>query len=671
MNNLIHETSPYLLQHARNPVNWFAWNSEAFEKAKSEDKLILISIGYSSCHWCHVMEHESFEDMPTAKLMNENFVCIKVDREERPDVDAVYMSAVQLMTGRGGWPLNCFALPDGRPIYGGTYFPKAPWQNVLVQLTQMYKHDKKKFLMYADDLVNGIKKTDSLIVANAEVEFSKTTIEKTITNWKKHFDDIEGGPNRAPKFPLPNNYIFLLRYATLAKDNEVLKHVLLTLDKMTYGGIYDHVGGGFARYSTDSLWKVPHFEKMLYDNAQMISLYAEAYTATKNPLYKNVVYETANFIEREMKSDKGFFYSALDADSEGEEGRFYVWRKEDVEKIISNIEYRILNIEVKDVVRDYFSINENGYWEGNYILLRREDDDAIAKRYNISVDELNELISHAKNLLLEERNKRTRPGLDDKSLTSWNALMIDGLCVAHRAFNENKFLELAINNAELLLAKQLKPDGSLYHSYKIGKSTINGFLEDYCFTIEAFISLYQSCFDERWLYEADKLIQYVLKHFSDEETGMFFFTSDIGEQLITRKREIQDNVIPASNSSIAKGLFLLGKYFDKTEYISRSEKMLRNMVADMATYGSAYSNWGILLLQKVFPFYEIAITGNDFEKRLIELQQNYLPNIIVTATNKESELPLLKNRLIKDKTLIYVCENNACKLPVEEMDWKK
>ena len=522
MNKLINETSPYLLQHASNPVNWFAWNKEAFEKAKAEDKLILISIGYSSCHWCHVMEHESFKDEPTAKLMNENFVCIKVDREERPDVDAVYMSAVQLMNGRGGWPLNCFALPDGRPVFGGTYFPKAQWQNILVQLAQMFKQDSEKFLMYADDLVSGIKKTDSLFVPDADVEFSKATLDETMANWKKHFDDIEGGPDRAPKFPLPNNYIFLLRYATLANDREVLKHVLLTLNKMAYGGINDQIGGGFARYSTDSFWKVPHFEKMLYDNAQLIALYSEAYTATKNPLYKIVVYETINFIEREMKSKEGFFYSALDADSEGEEGKYYVWKKEEVEKVVQGSGF---SVEEQKISNEYFSINSDGYWEhDNYILLRKKSDEQIAKQFSISVDELSTMIAQLRKVMLSEREKRIRPGLDDKSLTSWNALMIDGLCCAHRAFNENKFLELAEKNAELFLVKQLKPDGSLFHSYKNGKSTINGFLEDYCFTIEAFISLYQSTFDEKWLNEADKLMQYVLHHFSDEKTNMFFFT---------------------------------------------------------------------------------------------------------------------------------------------------
>lgn len=664
-NALLSETSPYLLQHANNPVNWYAWNDAAFEMAKTENKLVLISIGYSSCHWCHVMEHECFEDQATARIMNENFICIKVDREERPDVDSVYMSAVQLMTGRGGWPLNCFALPDGRPVYGGTYFPKHEWQNILLQLSQMYKHEPEKFLAYADDLVYGIKKSELISVTKEEEQFSKEMVGLIIDNWKKHFDSAEGGPNRAPKFPLPNNYIFLLRYATLANDKEVLAHVLLTLTKLAYGGIYDHVGGGFARYSTDLLWKVPHFEKMLYDNAQLISLYSEAYRSFNNPLYKNVVYETIEFVKREMMSDEGFFYSALDADSEGEEGKFYVWKEEEIRElpIISR------NWEL---IKDYFSVNENGLWEhGNYILLRRENEEIIAERHGISVEELNKIIKEVKSDLLEERNKRKRPGLDDKSLTSWNALTICSLCDAFNSFNEKEFLDMAICNANLILTRQKQTDGKLLHSYKNGKSTITGFLEDYCFTIEAFISLYVCTFDEAWLFEANNLMQYVLKHFEDETTNLFFFNADYDNKLIARKKEIQDNVIPASNSSIGKSLFYLGKYFGNKDYLASAEKMVRQILQSIAPYGSAYSNWSIYVLHLSYPFKEIVFAGDQAHKKRKEFFRSYKTNCIIAGSKIKSKMPLLKERVVENKTLIYVCENNACKLPVEEMEWEK
>lgn len=671
-NNLISETSPYLLQHAHNPVNWFAWSDEAFEKAKAENKLLLISIGYSSCHWCHVMEQESFEDETTAKLMNENFICIKVDREERPDVDAVYMHAVQLMTGRGGWPLNCFALPDGRPVYGGTYFPKEQWNQILNQLSLMYKNDKNKFLQYAEDLTEGIKKSELIELKETKERFSKEILKQTIANWKQRFDNIEGGPAKAPKFPLPNNYIFLLRYATLANDKDLLKHVELTLNKMAYGGIYDHIGGGFARYSTDSLWKAPHFEKMLYDNAQLISLYSEAYRAFKNPLYKNVVYETIEFLKREMMSDEGFFYSALDADSEGEEGKFYVWKEEEIEKIIADCGLRIADLNAQTIIKDYFSINESGLWEhGNYILLRRESEEIIANRHGISVEELNKIIKEVKSDLLIERNNRIRPGLDDKSLTSWNALLISGLCDAYNSFDEKEFLDLAIRNANLILTKQKQPDGKLLHSYKNGKSTITGFLEDYSFTIEAFISLYVCTFDETWLTEANNLMQYAIKHFYDDTTNLFFFNADYDNKLISRKKEIQDNVIPASNSSMAKSLFYLGKYFEDANYISSAEKMLNQIQESVPSYGSAYSNWSIYGLHLSYPFNEIVFAGEKADEKRKEFFRFYKTNCIISGSKMKSEMPLLKERIIENKTLIYVCENNACNLPVEEIDWSK
>ena len=595
-NSLIKESSPYLLQHAHNPVNWFAWNDETLEKAKQENKPILISIGYSACHWCHVMEHESFEDEQVAKLMNDYFVCIKVDREERPDIDQVYMTAVQLMTGQGGWPLNCFALPDGRPVFGGTYFPKQKWMDVLLNIADLYNEKPQRFLDYAEQLTEGIKLAELVKVDENESEFNIDLLHQTYSKWKLRFDTIEGGPNISPKFPLPNNYQFLLQYAFIKslsneKQEEVLKQVELTLHKMAYGGIYDQIGGGFARYSTDSYWKAPHFEKMLYDNAQLVTLYSQAFQATKNPLYKQIVFETLAFIEREMTSAEGAFYSALDADSEGIEGKFYVWKKEELQSILK---------EKFALFADYFNINEKGLWEhDNYILLRHESDEAIAAKHNISVIELQKTIAEIKTELIEIRNKRIRPGLDNKVLTSWNSLMLKGYIDAYNAFDEPHFLDVAIKNVNYLLENGIDKQNKISHlvlSEKSNEKENIGFLEDYCFFIEALVSLYESTFNETHLQKANDLMEYCIQHFMDTNSGMFYFTSDQSKALIARKMELSDNVIPASNSSIAKSLFKLGLHLKNENYISMSKKMLNNVLNEISNYGAGYSNWGMLLL---------------------------------------------------------------------------
>lgn len=656
-NRLIHETSPYLLQHAHNPVDWHAWNEEALRKAKDENKLILVSVGYSACHWCHVMEHESFEDEKVARIMNDLFVCIKVDREERPDIDQVYMTAVQLMTGHGGWPLNCFALPDGRPIYGGTYFQKQRWMEMLINLADLWKSEPEKCLQYAHELTEGVKHSEQLVMEDSEEPFERETLGSSLEHWSMRFDNSEGGPNRAPKFPLPNNYQFLLRYAHLAKDDATLKHVLLTLDKMAYGGIYDQLGGGFARYSTDMLWKVPHFEKMLYDNGQLVSLYSEAFRLTKNELYKDIVYETLEFISRELTSPGGAFYSALDADSEGEEGKYYVWTEAELKKILGD-EFPWF--------ADYYNVNSIGHWEhGNHILMRREKDKVVAAKLGMSEETLRKKLATAKRMLLAIRERRVRPGLDDKTLTSWNALMLKGYIDAYDTFGEPEFLHAALKNARFLRETQLRPDGGLWHSWKGGKSTINGFLEDYAFTIEAFLALYQSTFDETWLETAKKLAEYVFLHFDDLSSGMFFFTSDEDPALIARKTELTDNVIPASNSAMAKNLFYLGHFFGNTAWTERSAKMLRQVKQQLIGYGAGYSNWMQLQLHYVFPFRETVIVGNAVDKTRSVFRNHYLPNQIFAGSAGPSQLPLLQNRFVEGKTLVYVCENNTCGLPAE------
>jgi uncharacterized protein YyaL (SSP411 family) len=657
-NALISESSPYLLQHAHNPVNWLAWNESSLQKAIDEDKLLLISIGYSACHWCHVMEHECFEDEETAGIMNRHYICIKVDREERPDVDQVYMQAVQLMTGRGGWPLNCIALPGGEPIYGGTYFPKVQWQEVLLQIAEFYKKDKAKCREYAKEIMEAISQP-SLTGKSQQHKIDKDLAVKAYENWRPQFDLKEGGPDRVPKFPLPNNFEFLLRYYFYTGNNECLRYCMLTLNKMAFGGIYDQLGGGFARYSTDADWKVPHFEKMLYDNAQLVSLYSQAWQVSSKPLYRQVVYETLNFIERELTHESGGFYSALDADSEGEEGKFYVWKKEEIDRLLG---------ERAAVFSDYYNISEKGYWEkGNYILLRSEEDESFARKHGMSDIALNEFMDDCKAILLSERQKRIRPGLDDKIIVSWNAMMLKGYVDAFKAFGDARFLLCARKNAEFIERECTAADGNLYHTFKNGKARINGYLEDYSFTMEAFIALYEAAGNEKYLLRAKQMAAHCLDHFYDKDSGFFYFTSDQDPPLITRKTETEDNVIPASCSSLSKALFRLDLYFPGSGYSDIALRMLSHLTGNISRYCPAYSNWAMLLLDTVYPFYQVAITGNDTAKLSAEINKLYLPNKILAASD-EGHIPLLKDKDKKDENLIYICENHACLLPVKNVE---
>jgi len=655
-NALIHESSPYLRQHAYNPVNWVSWSTEAFSKAVAEDKLVLISIGYSSCHWCHVMEKESFEDDSVAKLMNDHFVCIKVDREERPDVDDIYMTAVQLMTGQGGWPLNCFALPDGRPVFGGTYFPKGNWMNILNQLHESYVSDKRKFTEYAEQLTNGVANSEVIDVPIELAEFDAERLDEMVINWQRSFDLIHGGPNRAPKFPMPNNYEFLMAYAHLNGDTATMNHVDLSLRKMAMGGIYDQIGGGFSRYSTDTLWKVPHFEKMLYDNAQLVSLYSKAFQRTGDNLYREVVFETIAWLKREMMSPEGSFYSALDADSEGEEGKFYVWNEADLKKALGR-KY--------DFAKSYYGIGPLTEWEGNHILMQASDDVKYAQLNNISASQLEELKSYISEKLMSVRDKRIRPGLDDKSLTAWNAMMIVGLCDAYDAFGDQEFLSSAIGTANWITQKQIGADGILKHTFKDNESKIDGFLDDYAFTIEAFVRLYEVTFDEVWLTKAKLLSDVAIRYFLEPKSNMFYYTSSSGEQLIARKMEIADNVIPSSNSCLARVLYKLGILLENKTYKSISEQMLANVYDGMEQNGSAYSNWGLLALMMNETYYEVAITGTDCKKKRNELAKAYLPNAILMG-GTQSELPFLRGKFL-DETTIFICVENMCKKPTGDV----
>lgn len=658
-NNLIKASSPYLLQHAHNPVNWYEWGQEALEKAKRENKLILVSIGYSACHWCHVMERESFENHEVAEVMNRHFICIKVDREERPDIDQIYMLAIQLMTGSGGWPLNCLCLPDQRPIYGGTYFKKEDWINILENVAELWQNEPDKAKQYADRLTDGIRNAERIIPNVKREEYALEHLSEIIAPWKQYFDWSEGGYNRAPKFPMPNNWQFMLRYSLLTGDEETRTSAFLTLEKMALGGIYDQIGGGFARYSVDGNWHVPHFEKMLYDNGQLISLYAEAYQYSRMPLFKEVVEESIGWLDREMTSEEGLFYSALDADSEGVEGKFYVWDETEFEKITG---------EHHALMTAYYQLSEEGNWEEEQtnILLRKQTDEKFAAERGLTLDELKQQLKSVKGKLLEQRNQRVRPGLDDKCLTAWNAMAIKGLAESSGIFDNTAYYLMAKRAADFILSGLRTPNGGLYRNFKNGKATISGFLDDYAFFIEALIALYQADFDERWLIEAKTLTELVLLDFADPESPMFFYTPSGGETLIARKHEIMDNVIPASNSVMAQNLHTLGLLFDEERYINQAAAMLAAVQPQIKTYGSAYSNWAIQLLNEVFGLNEIAITGKSIAALKKEINDHYIPNkIILSGTN--STLPLLKDKE-SIETKIYICRNKVCQLPVATVD---
>ncbi len=658
-NHLIKSSSPYLLQHAYNPVHWFEWGEEALEKAKAENKLILVSIGYSACHWCHVMERESFENHEVAEVMNQHFVCIKVDREERPDIDQIYMLAIQLMTGSGGWPLNCICLPDQRPIYGGTYFQKADWINVLTNVANLWAQEPEKALQYALRLTDGIVNAEKIIPNIKTAAYTAEDLQEIVEPWKRSFDMSEGGYNRAPKFPLPNNWQFLLRYGFLAEDEGTYIPTLLTLEKMALGGIYDQIGGGFARYSVDGNWHVPHFEKMLYDNGQLVGLYAEAYLASRLPLFKQVAEETIEWVDREMTSPEGLFYAALDADSEGVEGKFYVWSADDFE-VLTEGDHLLL--------AEYFNVTEAGNWEEEQtnILLRRLTDEEFAEQKGLELHDLQLKVRLAKTKLLAQRANRVRPGLDDKCLTAWNGMMIKGLAESANIFDNQEYYEMAKKAATFILSDLRMENGGLYRNYKSGKASIAGFLDDYAFFIEALRALYEVDFKEEWLKEAKQLTDLVIHDFEDPDSPMLFYTSANSEALIARKHEIMDNVIPSSNSVMAQNLQALGLLFDEEKYLEKASAMLAAVKQQIKTYGSAYSNWAIQLMNEVYGINEVAIAGNDILNVKKELNSCYVPNkITISGTN--STLPLLKDKQ-SIETKIYICRNKICQLPVKTVE---
>lgn len=663
-NALIEESSPYLLQHAHNPVNWYPWGEEALQKAKDENKLLIISIGYAACHWCHVMEHESFEDSLVAQVMNEHFIAIKVDREERPDIDDVYMTACQLSSGRGcGWPLNSFALPDGRPVWAGTYFPKKEWTKILEQFHKLQSENPQKLEEAAAQITSGINEMDAIEVVTKSTDYTDSQLNLIGNQFMANIDFVHGGRQGSPKFPMPNNYEFLLKYHHLTGNTRALEAVNTTLTNMSNGGIYDQAGGGFSRYSVDDIWMVPHFEKMLYDNGQLISLLAETYKLTKKELYKSKIDQSLQFIERELMSDEYGFYSSLDADSEGEEGKYYVWDYNELDSIINNKrEFEIFS--------SYYNIKRGGNWEHKNILHHEGDAFKIVEAYNIEAKELKSIIETINAKLMDIRSTRIRPGLDDKILCSWNALMLKGYIDAYNATGDQHYIDIALKNARFIESNMLENDYRINRNYKNGKSTINGFLEDYALLSDAFISLYQATFDESWVNKADKLMSYAHDHFYDSESKMYNYTSDIDPPLVARKRELGDNVIPGSNSMTARVFFKLGTLLYKKQYVERSEQMLQNMLPQIlkSKQPNFYSNWCQLYMDFLSSPYEIAILGDDWKKKRTALASNYLGNGLLLGGDSEGDMALLKDKYSEGITRIFVCQNKVCKFPTEEVE---
>ncbi len=669
MNRLQHETSPYLKRHEHNPVDWYPWGEEALRRAKEEDKPILVSIGYSACHWCHVMAHECFENEQLAAIMNGHFINIKVDREERPDVDSIYMDALHAMGLRGGWPLNVFLMPDAKPFYGGTYFPPQNWRNILLGIQNAFVNDRQKLQESADSFAQSLNTRDSDRLALFDLQagntsgWSETELQEMIENLSQNFDTENGGMQRAPKFPMPSIWKFLRDFLNQQANSSLQKQLLLTLDRIALGGIYDHTGGGWTRYSTDADWKVPHFEKMLYDNGQLLELYSEAIGYLRyqqvgeenSEIYQWASEKTVGWLQREMTSESGAFYAALDADSEGEEGKYYLWTKSELEKYAS------------DDLLQLYRISEAGNWEHGNNVLHLE---------TIPPKDLWQKTHGLHESLLQVSKGRVRPGLDDKLLCNWNALAISGLCAWYQVSGDEKALQMAERVAKFIYNQLSEGVGegdekglALWHMFTgdITKAPL-GFLDDYASSIQAFIDLYQANFDISWLNLAEMLLKYVRANFYDQAEGLFYFTDIQAEKLIARKKEIYDNVIPASNSMLAHGLFDLGVLTGNDAYIDLAADMFGRVRKLVIADPGYMANWASLGLKLQGNLPEVVISGQDARSFRKEFTGKPLPQVYFAGSENESALPLFEGRWQQGKTRIYVCQNKVCKLPADTVD---
>ncbi|MEN9609419.1 MAG: hypothetical protein RLZZ628_233 [Bacteroidota bacterium] len=683
MNHLIHETSPYLRQHAHNPVEWYAWKPEAFARAKAENKPILVSIGYSTCHWCHVMERESFEDIETARFMNEYFINIKVDREERPDVDQIYMEACQIISGSGGWPLNAFLTPEGRPFFAGTYYPPSPgyqrpsWRQVLTNLATAFKTNRAMVEEQAAKMTEIIQGSDANMVRKVEMNWGKDAIDLIENQWFKkdlsqkiyknlynRFDREEGGFGGAPKFPSTMSLQYLAAYYFYEKTPAALKHLNLSLEKMIQGGIYDQIGGGFARYATDAAWLIPHFEKMLYDNALIISVLSDAYRLTKKNIYKETIEETLEFVQREMTARNGGFYAAYDADSEGEEGKFYVWDMAEIKTILG---------EDADLFCKFYGCVEGGNFEGQNILWRPYDETEQEELFEgLDADKAHKILERSRKKLLKVRAKRVPPSLDNKIILSWNALMISGYCKAFSALGNDAYRAEAIGQTEFILNNfvQDEPD-SLWHTMQYDTAQkhlmpqYDAFLDDYAFFIEALLDVYEISFDKKYLFQARQFADKVIQYFWDENQHLFYFTSAQQKDILLRKKDLYDSATPSSNSTMAKNLWRLGHFFERADYKQLVIKMLSSVQASVEKYPSSFSKWASVFLNVIHPTSEIAILGEKAFEQAKKLQKYFLPNIVLIVSEvADDSLPLLKDRFMEGKTLFYLCQNASCQMPV-------
>lgn len=665
MNRLAKESSPYLLQHAHNPVDWYPWGPEALQRARAEDKPLLLSIGYSACHWCHVMERESFERHDIAEVMNLHFVCVKVDREERPDIDQIYMDAVGKMGLQGGWPLNVFLMPDGKPFYGGTYFPPARWQHLLGEVARAYREHRPQLQESAQQFAQALQR-DELAHYQLQGQAARCTpqaLRPMVERLLARFDMEEGGTKRAPKFPMPSIYAFLLHYHALTADGRALEPAMLTLRKMARGGIYDQAGGGFARYSVDAQWFAPHFEKMLYDNGQLLSLYALAYRLQALPELREVLLQTAAFAQRELRAPEGGFYAALDADSEGVEGRFYVWTLPELQQAIP--------AEQLALCMDYYQCTEGGNWEHGYNILHRKGDDLeFCHRHGLEPQALEQLAQGWKERLLQARGSRVRPGLDDKLLSGWNGLMVQGLAAAYAATQESWLLEMAQQAAAFVQAHMTGQDGQLFRNYKGGKAMHHAYAEDYAAMIGGYLSLHEATAQWRWLQAAQQLMDYAQAHFLDPEDGFFFYTDAQGEALIARKKELFDNVIPASNSMMAQQLFALGRLLGRSDYMEQAARMLGTMLPLLEKELQYLSHWGSLYAFMAAPHTEVAVVGPGAEQAAAQLRARFLPfSLCMGAETPDDRLPLFQGRKAIDGRLtFYVCKGQHCLRPLHTLE---
>ncbi|MCX6149247.1 MAG: thioredoxin domain-containing protein [Ignavibacteriales bacterium] len=672
MNRLQYETSPYLLQHKDNPVDWYPWGEEAFQKAVLEDKPILLSIGYSACHWCHVMAHESFENQKIAGLMNENFINIKVDREERPDVDNIYMNFVQLSTGGGGWPLTVFLTPALIPFFGGTYFPpdnkfgRPGFPKVLESIIYSYRNKKDEILLQKEEILSALNSSSN--ITKSYSEFTKLEFDKSFANLLNNYDEEFGGFGSAPKFPHSMSLMFLLNYYVKTGNQSALEIVENSLEKMARGGMYDQLGGGFHRYSTVKNWLIPHFEKMLYDNALLSRLYLDAFRLTKNKFHLQIAEDVLEYILREMTDPSGRFYSAQDADSEGEEGKYFIWEFDELKKLLDEQEFSL--------VVKYFGISTEGNFDGMNILTLNNMIDELPVELNLEENVLVEKITSIRKKIFAEREKRVKPGLDDKILTSWNALMIPPFCIAYGATGKDIYKQAAERNAEAIWSTCFKEE-IIYHSFKIGKTKQEGFLDDYSFTVEAFISLYSITFNELWLERANKILQLSIKYFYDDVNYDFYFTSFHSKNLIVRTKENYDNATPSGASSLVNSLLQMAIYMNNPVYSEIAHKYISKFHDVIIKHPLSFS---YVLNAAYFDFNkpkEIALICQNHlsQKKFIQdFYNEYYPFAIISSKidSAESALELLNGKeLIEGKDAIYVCENFTCKEPISTFDEMK